>query len=188
MRAVEAMPARRYSACIPRKRLVHSRPSIEKIHIWYPILPLGFPEQYFHILSGTLACLHMAIIQSHRHTSCIVWLIKCAPVEGKRRRLVIEQPPLIMSQRRVEAARGDTVVVILLARLYDGLQLHRREVARGRETAGRLRWSTILYVMFDAHMLSRHIVCYTNVHRVIDKPAAPVQPTAIPRSGFSWLK
>ncbi|KAF4229649.1 hypothetical protein CNMCM6457_006282 [Aspergillus fumigatiaffinis] len=27
----------------------------EKIHIWYPILPLGFPEQYFHILSGTLA-------------------------------------------------------------------------------------------------------------------------------------
>ncbi|GFF95052.1 dynamin GTPase, putative [Aspergillus lentulus] len=35
--------------------------------------------------------------------------------------------------------------------------------------------------MFDAHMLSRHIVCYTNVHRVIDKPAAPVRPTAIPR-------
>jgi hypothetical protein len=27
----------------------------EKIDIWYPILPLGFPEQYFHILSGTLA-------------------------------------------------------------------------------------------------------------------------------------
>jgi hypothetical protein len=27
----------------------------EKIHIWYPIHPLVFPEQYFHILSGTLA-------------------------------------------------------------------------------------------------------------------------------------
>ncbi|EAW16391.1 uncharacterized protein NFIA_057400 [Aspergillus fischeri NRRL 181] len=27
----------------------------EKIHIWYPILPLGFPGQYSHILSGMLA-------------------------------------------------------------------------------------------------------------------------------------
>jgi hypothetical protein len=26
----------------------------EKIHSWYPILPLAFSEQYFHILSGTL--------------------------------------------------------------------------------------------------------------------------------------
>ncbi|KAF4217175.1 hypothetical protein CNMCM5878_006419 [Aspergillus fumigatiaffinis] len=51
----------------------------EIIHTWYPILPLGFPEQYFHILSGTLA------ISAELCLALLVAAVGCAVQDEERR-------------------------------------------------------------------------------------------------------